>query len=65
MTTKPTETWTEDEQKIAKEYEKKQAALLEEREKHRLVRTLISRSKIIYVLAGVGSGIKETADVDN
>ena len=35
--TKLSDTFTEDEQKQAKEYEKKQAMLLEEREKHRLV----------------------------
>eukprot|EP00118_Oscarella_pearsei_P015536 m.140476 g.140476 ORF g.140476 m.140476 type:complete len:1641 (+) comp38310_c0_seq5:24-4946(+) len=36
MTAKTGDTWTEEEHKTVKEYEKKQTALLEEREKHRL-----------------------------
>ena len=42
MSSKPQEEWSEDEQKLAKDYEKRVKELQEEREKYRKVRKLSS-----------------------
>lgn len=47
MSTKEPNDWTEDEQKLAKEYEKKVKDLQEEREKYRKVSVSAKRSTLV------------------
>lgn len=47
MSTKEPNDWTEDEQKLAKEYEKKVKDLQEEREKYRKVSVSAKRSGLV------------------